>query len=571
MLVLLLQLTVLGAEGELPARVATIIHLNFLRIFCTVLSISNQSLDYRHRAQLPADTALFPSPNIPLNTNASDEVCEKLKASSQLYLDSTMHKLHQEHSAPNMVRRQLKFPTQEEPPYAHNEPIELPGLADYLPEGTDPDTSDALIALYRTYCISVIDCFRFCKERMFWHHFTSFHGTLTVPVQKLLAHPKIAAWIRECDWLMYQKMIRFVSPLALQVMPVKVIDTFRSISTKLVHHISHTVQTHPHHVRDAKIGPAAVFAGLIDRLLRVNATAHAAANMLTNDANRDQMWHDWVCFVKPTSVVESSLPCCGYTRTIRILILEIGDLLGPLRSITYQGMQQIFVHAQADPGSDYRPIGHNELDDSSTSGVLDRWTTFLHDLPSRFPGVDARVLIWCVGEVSSACIRDITMAQALSFGSWWVTKVWVDEMLRWIAEKGGFLESSSSGIDMRPNKRTANEAGFGNDDHIEIRGGSRPRTGISEATDAQSQYESIDMGNNFHQESSHTDPPPQYNTHHQTVDKKVELDQVQNHDDSGIGMDLELPQNTPIRLAEYGRFVASNVNGSSDPGDVVVC
>ena len=485
-----------------------------------------------------------------------------------------------------MIRRQLRFPTQQEPPYAHNEPLELPSLTEHLPEGTDPDASDALIALYRTYCISVIDCFRFCKERMFWHHFTSFHGTLTVPVQKLLAHPKLAAWIRECDWLMYQKMIRFVSPLALQVMPVKVIDTFRSIAAKLVHHISYTFQNHPLHVRDAKIGPATIFAGLIDRLLRVNATAHAAANMLTNDANRDQMWHDWVCFVKPTGVVESSLPCCGYTRAIRILLLEIGELLGPLRSASYQGMQPIFANAQADPGPNYHPIVHSELDDSSTSGVLDRWTTFLHDLPSRFPGVDARVLISCVGEVGSACIRDITMAQALSFGSWWVTKVWVDEMLRWIAEKGGFLESKPRDIDMRPKKRTANQAEFDNDESDEVRAGSRPRTGISEATDEANDYEAVHLEQGLQEDDRKLDPPTQSVTYHQTPDqqtngadkhlpqrkgKEVELEQMQSHDDSGIGMELELPQQTPIRLADYGGFVANNPNGGSDPADVVVC
>ena len=548
-------------------------------------SLSDSNLHCRYTSHLPGDTAVFPSPHVPLDSDPTDGSTLNGKASSNLYLDCNTQKLHQDDSAPNMVKRQLKFPTQQEPSYASNEPIELPSLVDYLPDGTDPDSSDALIALYRTHCISVIDCFRFCKERMFWHHFTSFHGTLTVPVQKLLAHPKIAAWIRECDWLMYQKMIRFVSPLALQVMPAKVIDTFRSICTKLVHHISYTFQSHPHHVRDAKIGPASIFAGLIDRLLRVNATAHAAANMLTNDANRDQMWHDWVCFVKPTGVVESSLPCCGYTRVIRILLLEIGDLLGPLRSTAYPGMQQIFINAQADPGPNYHPVVHNELDDSTTSGVLDRWTTFLHGLPSRFPGVDARVLIWCVGEVSSACIRDITMAQAVSFGSWWVTKVWVDEMLRWLAEKGGFLESGPSGIDMRPKKRTAKEAGFSNDSCSDHYGGSRPRTGVSETTDGPNHY-GLDERTSFPIENRTTESTSQKGDYKQTSIKETDgaesqlplpkvkdigLDQMQNHDDSGIGMDLELPQQTPNRLTDYRRFVANPANGSSDPADVVVC
>ena len=502
-----------------------------------------------------------------------------------------MPNLHQGPSGPNMVSRELKFPTYQEPPYAQNEPIELPSLKSYLPTGTDRDAADALIALYRTHCISVIDCFRFCKERMFWHHFTSFHGTLTVPVQKLFAHPGVATWIKECDWLMYQKMIRFISPLALQVMPPKVTETFRSISNKVGLHISNTFQNHAQHVRDAKLGPATIFAGLIDRLLRVNATAHAAANMLTNDANRDQMWHDWVYYVNSIGVVQSSLPGCGYSRTLQILTKEVCELLGPLRVTSYHGMQPMYAYSGSNVSSNFSQYAHSEMDDSSTSGVLDRWTTFLHDLPSRFPGVDARLLLHCVGEVGSAALRDITMAQALSFGSWWVTKVWVDEMLQWLAEKGGFLEHSPSSMQMRPQKRSAYEAGLDMDDVSETYGGSRPRTGISESGNAPSRYGSVDRLHGFHGEQSHVDPHLQNEEHRQppiaqmiegapphieeaiprnTV-KEADIEQMQSHDDSGIGLDLELPPHEPIRLADYGGFVASGISGTSDPADVVVC
>ena len=498
-------------------------------------------------------------------------------------------------SGRNMVARELRFPTQQEPPYAHNEPIELPSLQRYLPTGTDPDTANALIALYRTHCISVIDSFRFCKEKMFWHHFTSFHGTLTVPVQKLLAHPNLAKWIKECDWLMYQKMIRFVSPLALQVMPPKVTETFRNISNKLSNHISTTFQNHPQHVQDARLGPATIFAGLIDRLLRVNATAHAAANMLTNDANRDQMWHDWVYYVKAVSVVESSLPGRGYTRTLQILTNEVRELLGPLRVASYPGMQPIYANAASRAGLIYSQHSHHAMDDSSTSGVLDRWTTFLYDLSSRFPGIDARSLLHCVGEVGSAALRDITMAQALSFGSWWVTKVWVDEMLQWIAEKGGFLEHSSSSMEMRPHKRSAHEAGFAvNDSDTETRGGSRPRTGVSDSIDAPSRHGSAEMKNKFHREQEHLDSHVQHyrckhpaptattdgsaqeqcdETISQHVSKEAEFELMQSHDDSGIGMDVvELPPHNESRgMPDYGGFVASEVNEASDPADVVVC
>lgn len=407
---------------------------------------------------------------------------------------------------PNMVRRELKFPTITENTYPDDEPIELPSLQRHVPAGTDPDSANALRALYRTHCISVIDCFRFCKEKMFWHHFTSFHGTLTVPVQKLLAHPNMAAWIKECDWLMYQKMIQFVAPLALQVVPMRALDTFRAMSTKLGPHILNTFQNHPQHVRDAKHGPAVIFAGLLDRLLRVIATAHAAARLLTNSGTRDQMWLDWVTFVKPLRVVETSLPGAGYTRTLQILTNDVRELLGPLSNSFPQEMQPIFADAATSSNAEYSHQSEAELDDSSTEGVLDRWVTFLNVLPSRFPGVDARLLLHCVGQVGSAALRDITMAEAPSFGCWWVTKTWVDEMLQWLAEKGGFLEHSPSSMEMRPQKRTSYEAGFDVDDENGNYPHSRPCTGFSEGTGYQGPYGSTDMSNGFnHQQQNHID------------------------------------------------------------------
>ena len=450
----------------------------------------------------------------------------------------------------------------------------------------------------------------------------SFHGTLTVPVQKLLAHPDIAPWIKACDWLMYQKMIRFVAPLALQVVPVRVIETFRAISAKLGPHITTTFQNHPQHVSDAKLGPAIIFAGLLDRLLRVNATAHAAANMLTNDANRDQMWHDWVLHVKPIRVVESSLPGCGYTRVVQILTKEVRELLGPLRTTAYVGSNSLFVDQGEHSGSNASQHGHPELDDSSTEGVLDRWTNFLNNLPSRFPGVDARQMLHCVGEVGSAALRDITMAQALSFGSWWVTKVWVDEMLLWLAEKGGFMEYSSNSRVKRGQAPLALDPSFGMDEASETFGASRPRTAVSESVDGPSRYGSIDIGSGFHRDESRAASVPQPQYHHSRLpdagvmkpqqelpstntqqaqaqptilpkqndyqqqskpsgfphasnaqvfsDKTITAikETEMNHDDSGIGMEMEHEE---MRMTNYDGFVDLGVNNASDPADVVVC
>ena len=539
-------------------------------------------------------------------------------AHGSLYLDSASPSVLQGPSCSNMVRRELKFPAGDELSYHEDDPIDLPSISQYLPVGTDIDSANALTALYRSHCISIIDCFRFCKEKMLWYHFTSFHGTLTVPSQKLLAHPNIASWIKDCDWLMYQRMIRFVAPLALQVVPVRVIDTFHTISNKLGRHISNTFQNLPQHVQDAKLGPAIIFAGLLDRLLRVNASAHAAANMLTNDANRDQMWHDWVLHVNPIRVVESSLPGCGYTRVLQVLTTEIRELLGPLRTTAYMGMNTIFAHAEPHATSNISHHAHPEIDDSSTEGVLDRWTNFLQTLPSRFPGADPRLLLHCVSEVGSAALRDITMAQALSFGSWWVTKVWVDEMLQWLAEKGGFMEGSRKSMQMRGKTEFSPDDDFLMDEGSEMVGGSRPRTAVSESVDNPSRYGSVDVASNYHRDQSRAASVPQPPFKHPEIPVPSNLEgqqsrrrsvshqsmqaiipqssglliqhnvglgishpqlqheefrqasntNAQSHDDSGISMGLD---DDDLGMVKFVGFVAGGVSGGSDPSDVEVC
>ena len=37
-------------------------------------------------------------------------------------------------------------------------------------------------------------------------------------------------------------------------------------------------------------------------------------------------------------------------------------------------------------------------------------------------------------------MRDITLSSGKSFGSWWVTKTWMDEMVCFLAEQGGFMK-----------------------------------------------------------------------------------------------------------------------------------
>ncbi|KAI9847794.1 MAG: hypothetical protein M1837_001687 [Sclerophora amabilis] len=549
--------------------------------------------------ELPADTAVFPASSTVLDSKKRQSKMGPKKTSTSLFCDTSMSTISpiSPDSPLDMIERELSFASTVESAIRENEPIDLPRIDLYTPPGTDPDTAAALTALYRSNCTSLIDAMRFCRQKPFFHLFTSFHGTLTVPVHKLLTNPALAPWIRECDWLMYQKMIHVMAPLALQVIPKRVVDTLQIVSKELVSHIRSSFNSNPPHVLEAKLGPATMFASLIDRLLRVNMAAHAAASILCNNATRDQMYEEWTKHVDPYRVVQNELPNCGYAQVLAILSGEVRELLEPV-SVNWEL-----------PGSENGYQQHDSNPGASTEGLLDRWASFVIGLPDRFPRADVRTILTCVNVVTTAALRDITMGSGKSFGAWWICKMWIDEMMGWMAEKGGFMEHSAQlSLEERQDLATdATSDGYSNGNGHQSSRGSH----------AQSRFSSVgaefanplgqgtfDSSNHFSTSTDFQDPFQQGpgDSHHQNQDYNnldftkrnsatsssaslrmgneaaladaSGLSKEPGHDDSGIGLhdDLSMTRfsfETTANVAAAGSNNAPTATGSN--GDVVVC
>lgn len=397
-------------------------------------SMNNMS----NHASMPVDRAAFPSLNQqrePVVRNPRAEVM-----SYSVYEYSKVGGGHDTEASFSKVAQPLRFSASLDNTPPEYEPISLPKVDPFVPPGTDSDAASALTALYRSHCTSLIDAVRFCKERTFFHCFMSFHGTLTMPVQKLFSNPNISPWVEQCDIVMYQRMMRVLAPIILQAAPKAVLDFIRNITDRLVIHIQNSFNGQPSHVIQAKVGPATLFAGLLDRELRVNLTAHAAANMLTNPTNRDLMYEDWIKMVRPRKIAEC-VPTRGMDDVVLLLVQEMRDLLDP-----------VAVSWDVEAGTVYAEIamrgGRNDLNhECSSENILDKWVALLNSLPERFSYASAANIVSYVQSVGTAILRDITLGGGQSFGAWWVTKCWLDEMVAFMAEQGGFMEYRSPSYD----------------------------------------------------------------------------------------------------------------------------
>lgn len=395
-------------------------------------------MPYQPAPPVRADRAIFPAPDL---IRRAEKRAVRARASAySLYNQPIVSSLEQLQSFTAKTERVLSLAPDPAEGVQSADPLVLPKIEPFLPEGTDPDAAKSLAALYRSHCTSLVECIRYCKEKTFFHLFTSFQGTLTMPVQKLFGHPAIAPWIEECDMVLYQRMVRIISILALQVVPRQVLDTLRAISNRLVAHIQESFQGQPAHVIRAKEAPATIFAALIDRILRVNLTAHAAANMLSNAGNRDVMYLEWITMIHPRKIAEC-VPLRGMDDVANVLITEIRDLLGPVTIAWEVEAKTLHGDVALKTGRQPREEHQGEM---GVATVLDRWVSFLQSLPARFPYAAHSDIVWCVQRVGTAVLRDLTISQGKSFGSWWVTKCWIDEMILFLAEQGGFLSQTTA-------------------------------------------------------------------------------------------------------------------------------
>ncbi|KAF3925992.1 hypothetical protein ABW20_dc0107419 [Dactylellina cionopaga] len=382
-----------------------------------ILPSNNVALDnVSHDAEGGEWTALLQDSDPAVAPTSKDESKVARDESTESPPPTDMNEIE---SADDIVNKMASFlgPTEEERPYG----ICVPDITQYMPAGTDMDNAKTLEATYRTHAVALFEAFKTMHMKMFYNLYTQFQGSFTAPILKLLCEPSMVNWVEDTDWEIYKELLGLVNNCVKTAIPPKIFDQFKKLVGTLEELARKSLQPLPDHVVEARLRPVSAFCRLVDQALRTNMTCHAAASILNNDADVKTMESDWVKMVEAERIVRRELPCKS-SLAIHLLRTEIVNLV--------RGREISAMPAQ---------------DVADENGIFDHWVRWLDRLPSRFPEVTARSFLIGTSAIASAAIRDITLSGGEGFGGWWVLVTFVEEYLRWNAERGGFLRRVATG------------------------------------------------------------------------------------------------------------------------------
>jgi regulatory factor X len=456
-------------------------------------------------------------------------------------------------------------------------PIDLPDIHAYLANTTyDRDIATSLSHLYRSYCIIVIDSFRYCREKPFFHHHSAFNGTMTVPISKMLANERLAPWIQECDMRMYKKMIRYIAPLVTQVVPEQVWNMFDHVSKRLVPHlVSAFEEKCPTHVLVAKIVPAARFCHLLKKLKTANTAANHAATMLVDERGRTQMWVDLLACVDPEKVLEDSVPPPECWSAVEGIISgDLKALIAPgdedFARAAEQDLSSIFAGFMTAAGGGGGLMGPTTENEEMALSPLDGWIQWLEKLPLAFPKHHPQCLINWHNGFWKSIMTQLGIGGASTYQAWWYLEAFLNNMLGWLTQMEGLLMDETQQKDLEEREVSKKRQ----DEYLEITerslqmdgsdGGDRKRKRYGEDVGGEERSASRASHTSESSNGRETESRPQTamtsNTGLDGAADDHELDELSNeapldlpsidtspqkrqhqaHDDSGISLDVDI-------------------------------
>ncbi|EGW34058.1 uncharacterized protein SPAPADRAFT_70246 [Spathaspora passalidarum NRRL Y-27907] len=360
------------------------------------ISSSNSSLSYDSS---PSSSSQIHTPSYtPINSPSiamTPTVTDQLPSVSHMKYVPNLFKLLNSNAAPSSN------------PYT---PIQLPSIYPYLPRDTDYDIADTLHSLYKLHVNSIFEALRFMQLKKLFASFSNFNSKLTAPAFKLYTNECIIDWVKQCDLLMYKKMIRMLNKLQLQfLIPTEQLRQLKQISNGYIKTLSGTLMNGKisRNFVIMKLKLAKHFVNLLNRLIKVIETGQPASRILTDASEKHSMVQDWNK-LDIRELISREIPCGDQNIETLTYILkqEVVDLL---------------------------------VDKGESGPTMFDFAEYISGLPGRFPQINARLFLLLSSNLLTACLRDISLAGGEGFGAWWIVRCWTDEYLLLTVELGGFF------------------------------------------------------------------------------------------------------------------------------------
>lgn len=288
--------------------------------------------------------------------------------------------------------------------------IELPLIYPYVPLDTDHDIADTLYLLYKVHVNLLFELLRYMQLKKFFACFCNFNLILTAPVIKLYTSDLIAEWIKQCDLVLYKRMMRMLTRLQFHTyIPAEMIMQLKLVAEGFVKAMTLNLLNHKASkpLMTGKLKLAKGFTNLLHRLIKVIETGQAALRILRDDDDKNNMVTDWRR-LDLAHIVRREVGCLAdaVATLERVLATDVVDMLTPA---------------------------------SAPKEILPALSHFLLELPGKFPGINPRLYVVVQQNLLTTCLREISFLSLLGFGAWWVMRCWVDEYVLWCFELGGFL------------------------------------------------------------------------------------------------------------------------------------
>lgn len=296
------------------------------------------------------------------------------------------------------------------------EPIQLPSIYPYIPRDTDYDIADTLFSLYKVHVNCLFESLRFMQLKKLFACFGNFNSILTAPVIKLYTNDKVIEWIKICDVLMYKRMIRMLAKLQSQyAIPPEVLMRLKQISSGYVKTMSNNLFSSKmsKNLVMVKLKLAKNFVNLLNRLIKIIETGRASARILGDESEKQSMLQDW-SKLDMEEIVNREIPCSD--ENIELLTQVLKDDVARL------------LDKNSNDGSD------------PNMDIMTKASGFISELPGKFPSTNPRLFILLTSNLLTTCLREISLSGGQGFGAWWIVRCWVDELLAWNFELGGFLQ-----------------------------------------------------------------------------------------------------------------------------------